>query len=79
MKTLTLVMWATQFGFSAVFPLCAWLICGSWLQARFGLGSWVVFCCFLLGMLTAVGAVLSSLRWMLTEMGSYDITEGERL
>ena len=69
MKLLTLAVWAIQFGFSAVLPVCLWFVAGSWLQMRFDLGSQVMFWCFLLGALTTVGTVRNSLRWILDEMG----------
>ena len=69
MKILTLAVWAVQFGFSVVFPMCAWLIAGNWLQMRFDWGNQVMFWCFLMGALTTVGTVRSSLRWMFSEMG----------
>lgn len=62
MKRLSLLIWVTQFGFSILFPMCFFLLLGTWLQNRFVLGSWVLILCGVLGVLTTVSTVRSSLR-----------------
>ena len=64
MEFLSLLIWVTQFGFSAVFPICFFLALGSWLRMRFDLGAWVMLVCALVGALTAARTVRSCLRAM---------------
>ena len=64
MKILNLLLWVTQFGFSAIFPICAFLVLGSWLQEKFSLGLWVMVVCGLLGLCTAISTVRSCVRTM---------------
>ena len=60
MKYLSIILWVTQFGFSAVFPLCFFLLLGTWLEGYFG--PWSVWACAGLGFMTAVGSVRSCFR-----------------
>lgn len=53
MKLWPLLIWVSQFGVSTVFPVCAFLLLGTWLQRRFGLGAWVIVLCLVLGLLTS--------------------------
>lgn len=69
MRVIRLAAWVTQFGFSAVFPLCASLLLGSWLQTTYDLGMWVVALCGILGFLTSVSTVRSCLQAMRKDMG----------
>lgn len=62
MKTLNLLLWVTQFGFSIMFPLCFFLLLASWLQNKFGLGMWIMVVFGVLGLLTTVSTVKSCLR-----------------
>ena len=62
MKWLQLLMWVGQFGFSAVFPTLVFLLLGSWLCQRFGLGLWVMAVLGILGILTSVSTTKSCLR-----------------
>lgn len=65
LKTLSLLMWVTQFGFSALFPLCAFLLGAAWLQNRFALGVWIFLPALALGLLTGLCSArgyLKSLR-----------------
>lgn len=61
MKLLSLLMWAVQFGLSAIFPTVFFLILASWLQRRFGLGMWVVVLLGILGILTSIRSARSCL------------------
>ena len=53
------MMWVTQFGLSALFPLCAFLLIGAWLQNKFGLSPWFTMLCGILGLLTSIRTVRS--------------------
>lgn len=64
MKILSLILWVGQFGFSIIFPTLVFLLLGNWLQARFGLGFWVVILCAVLGVLTSVRTTRSCLKAM---------------
>lgn len=65
MKILNLLLWVTQFGFSILFPTCFFLLIGTWLQNKFGLGLWIVAVFGVLGLLTTVSTVKSCLRSLL--------------
>ena len=65
MKTLSLILWVTQFGLSVLFPLCLFLYLGFWLQTRFELGIWVMALCGVVGFLTSVSTAKSCLRSLL--------------
>ena len=66
MKFLSLLMWVGQFGLSIVFPTLFFLLLGVWLQARFGLGLWIVVLLGFAGVLTSVQTARSSLRSLRT-------------
>lgn len=65
MKILSLILWVTQFGLSALFPLCLFLYVGFWLQTHFGLGLWVMLLCGVLGFMTSISTVKSCMRSLL--------------
>ena len=65
MKFLSLILWVTQFGLSALFPLCVFLYLGFWLQTRFGLGLWVMVLCGIIGFMTSISTAKSCLRSLL--------------
>ena len=62
MKFWSLLIWVTQFGFSAVFPLCASLLLASWLRQSYALGAWVSVVLGILGLLTSISTVRSCMR-----------------
>ena len=62
MKFWSLLIWVTQFGFSAVFPTCFFLLLANWLQNAYGLGPWVMILGGVLGLLTTVSTVRSCIR-----------------
>lgn len=68
MKFLSLLMWVGQLGFSMLFPLCFFLILGSWLQTRFGLGLWVTAVLGIFGFLTSVSTTRSCIQSLLKEV-----------
>ena len=63
LKTLTLL---GQFGFTFITPPVTMAILGWWLQSRFGLGTWVMLVCLLIGLMTSfAGAIRFYRRVML--------------
>lgn len=62
MKTLSLLLWVTQFGFSVLFPLCFFLLSGTWLQRQYGLGMWIIVLSGVLGLLTTISTTRSCIR-----------------
>lgn len=68
MKFLSLLMWVTQFGFSALFPTCFFLLVAVWLQEKFALGMWIVAVLGILGLLTSFSTARSCLRSILKEI-----------
>ena len=67
MRFVSLIVWVTQFGFSAVFPTCFFLLLASYLQNRYDLGNWVIVVAGVLGLLTTVSTVRSCIRAMRKE------------
>lgn len=61
-KTVSLLLWVTQFGSSVLFPPCFFLLLATWLQRRFALGMWIVIVFGLLGLLTAISTARSCIR-----------------
>ena len=71
MKFVSLLLWVTQFGFSAVFPICFFLLSANWLRNTYNLGSWVMIVAGVLGVLTTVSTVRSCIRAMRREAEKY--------
>ena len=67
MKTLSLLLWVTQFGLSVLFPLCFFLLLAAWLQKRYQLGMWIVIVLGILGLLTSVSTAKSCIRSLLKD------------
>lgn len=68
MKFLSLLMWVTQFGFSALFPTCFFLLVAVWLQEKFALGMWIVAVLGILGLMTSFPTARACLRSILKEI-----------
>ena len=68
MKFLSLLMWVTQFGFSALFPTCFFLLVAVWLQEKFALGMWIVEVLGSLGLMTSFSTARACLRSILKEI-----------
>lgn len=68
MKFLSLLTWVGQFGFSCLFPTCAFFMLGVWLRDKFGLGVWIVILLGILGFLTSISTARSCLQSMRREM-----------
>ena len=64
MKILSLIMWVTQFGLSILMPPCLLLLLAVWLQARFGLGMWIIVLMGILGLLISYTTAKANLRSM---------------
>ncbi len=62
MKFLSLLMWVGQFGLSIIFPTLFFLILAVWLQAKFGLGLWIVVVLGFIGVMTSVQTTRSCLH-----------------
>lgn len=75
MKWLSLLMWVTQFGFSAIFPLCGALLLGSWLQNTYHLGAWVMVLCGVTGFLVSISTVRSCMKAMRKATGEKEKVE----
>ena len=75
MKYLSLLMWVGQFGFSALFPMCVFLIFANWLRQTYHLGLWVTVVLGLLGLLTSFSTAKSCLQSMQKEIARIDPKE----
>lgn len=68
MKYLSLLVWVGQFGFSCLFPTCAFLMLGVYLRERFSLGLWVVIVLGIIGFLTSISTARACLQSMRKEI-----------
>ena len=62
MKTLSLILWVSQFGLSVLFPLCLFLYLGYWVQTRFDLGFWIMAVFGVIGFMTSISTAKSCIR-----------------
>ncbi|MBQ6867221.1 MAG: AtpZ/AtpI family protein [Clostridia bacterium] len=62
MKDIALLVWFMQLGISVAAPLAGFVLIAIWLQNRFGLGRWVVIAAVILGIISAVDGLKSSLK-----------------
>ena len=62
MKELALLVWFMQLGLSVAAPLAVYVLIALWLQSRFQLGSWVILAAVLLGVVSAIDGLRTSLR-----------------
>ena len=67
MKFVSLLMWVVQFGLSAIFPICFFLVLAAWLRNTYGLGVWVMIVCGIFGVLVSISTVRSCIRSMRKE------------
>lgn len=67
MKTLSLLLWVTQFGLSIMIPPCLLLLLAVWLQQKFGLGMWIVVVMGIFGILISIGTARANWRAMRNE------------
>jgi len=68
MKYLSLLTWVGQFGFSCLFPTCAFLMLGVYLRDRFHLGVWVIIVLGIIGFLTSISTARTCLQSMCKEI-----------
>lgn len=64
MKNLSLLVWLTQLAFSVFFPLAGFILVAVWLQSRFDLGAWVIVAGVLVGLVSAIDGLRTSLKAM---------------
>lgn len=62
MKDLPLLIWLTQLGVSVAGPLVCFILLALWLQSHFSLGGWVLWLGIILGAISAVDGLRSSLK-----------------
>lgn len=67
MKTLSLLLWVTQFGLSVLFPLCFFLLLAVWIQRRYQTGMWIVIVLGVLGLLTSISTARSCMRSLIRD------------
>ncbi len=75
MKDLKLLVWITQLGLTVAAPLGGFIILGIWLQRHFGMGKWVIFVFSLIGIVSAVSGLRSTLRLLLDQEAKHDKEE----
>jgi len=61
-KFLSLILWVTQFGLSVLFPLCALMLLGVWLQQKFDWSMLSLLPFALLGLLISISTAKSCIR-----------------
>lgn len=76
MKELKMLVWITQLGFSAAFPLAGFVLLALWLQQRFSLGAWVLFLGLFFGLVGAVDGFRTSLKAMKLMAGDSNKEDG---
>ena len=64
MKNLSLLIWLTQLGLSVVAPLVGYVLLALWLRNLFDWGDWVIWCGAVVGVVSAVDGLRSSLKIM---------------
>ena len=64
MKTLSLILWVTQFGLSVLFPPCFFLWLAAYLQQNHNFGIWTSIVGGILGILTAISTARANWRSM---------------
>ena len=64
MKNLNLLVWLTQLGLSVALPLGGFVLLAVWLRQRFDWGVWVIVLGLVLGIISAIDGLRSSLKAM---------------
>lgn len=62
MRELTLLIWLMQLGLNVAVPLAGYILLAVWLRGHFGWGAWVIWVGIILGVVSAVGGLRTSLR-----------------
>lgn len=70
MKTLSLILWVTQFGLSILLPPCLFLWLAVYLQQKHGFGPWTTIAGIVLGILVAISTARANWRVMRKEAES---------
>lgn len=71
MKDLNLIVWLTQLGMSVALPLAGFVLLGVWLHEHLNWGVWTVWAGIILGMISAIDGLRSSLK-VLNRISSKD-------
>ena len=61
-KVLSVLVWLTQLGLSVAGPPVLFILLGSWLHKSCGWGNWAVTLGIVLGVLGAIGGLISSFQ-----------------
>lgn len=61
MKDLNLLVWLSQLGLSVAAPLACFILLGVWLHKSCGWGAWAIWAGVILGIISAVSGLRSSL------------------
>lgn len=69
MKLIHAVTLLGQFGFTFITPPVVMGLLGWWLQSKFGLGTWIMLICLLLGLLTSFAGALQFYRKVMLQAG----------
>ena len=69
MKLVRTVTLLGQFGFTFITPPVVMGLLGWWLQRRFGLETWVMLICLLLGLMTSFAGALRFYRRVMLQLG----------
>ena len=64
MKHLSLLVWLTQLGISVAVPPACFIFLAVWLRNRFALGQWILWVGILLGLVSAIDGLRTSLKTM---------------
>lgn len=62
MKLIRTITLLGQLGFTLITPPVAMALLGWWLQSRFGLGTWVMLVCLVIGLMTAAASAVTFYR-----------------
>ena len=62
MKVWTLLTWMTQLGLSISAPLAGFIFLALWLRSKFALGDWVLWVGIVLGLVSALDGLRTSLK-----------------
>lgn len=62
MKDLHLLVWLTQLGLSTAAPAAGFILLAFWLHNQFAWGDWVVILGVILGILSAINGLYTSLK-----------------
>ncbi len=63
MKDIPMLVWITQLGMTVAAPLAGFTLVGVWLQRRFETGKWVILVFCLIGLISAVSGLKSTLKY----------------